>query len=61
MSKKYDDFIDALAELCRAHKVSLCLSRNDGECLLVWEDEDGSNPLRFLTVENCILGKKDPL
>lgn len=59
MSKKYDDFMEALTELCRAHKVSLCLSRSDGEWVQVWEDENGSEPLRFLTVENCILGQKE--
>jgi hypothetical protein len=50
MSKKYDDFIAALTELCREHKVSLHPSDYDG--LQIWDDEDGSEPLGFPYVEN---------
>lgn len=52
MSKKYDDFIDALTELCRAHKVTL--SPREYDSLQIWDDEDGSEPLYFPSIENRI-------
>ena len=43
MTKKFDDFVKALEELCKAHKVSLGAS--DYDTLQVWDLEDGADIL----------------
>lgn len=51
MTKKFDDFIFYLEQLCREHEVQLASDTYDG--LGVWDLNEGEAPLYFPDIEDC--------
>lgn len=51
MTKKFDDFIFYLEQLCREHEVQLAPDTYDG--LKVWDLDEGDVPLYFPYIEDC--------